>query len=428
MGNLINLLNGIVQFPAKGSGWFPFIGKFVYILISAVYHNGAIGYGLAIIFFTIILKLILLPLDFLNKYFTKKNSNAMAKMKPDLDAVREQYAGDAMKLNQAQREVYQKHGYKMTGFCLFTIVNLFLVMAIFFSVYAAMRSVASYNVQLTVQELQGIYKTYEGNTDKNPEFATAINSAYSKHSVGFLWIKNAWNPDVSWTGAGLTLGEYATYSETIPQTEVDSYKQSLIDAVNSNSNLTAQEKTDQVAAIEQKTNVQLAAEIITNQYNTIYGSLNKTYKRSWNGLFILIILAGATSWLSAFITSKMTATKKNDEIKKDDAQYSMRDVKDQTEKKPPAVDPAMMNRMMKIILPAMMVFFTLSSPTALAIYIITNSVLSTGIALGTNWPVDKILAWQDKRREARGDSTPEIDKSVINPHAKYFKSKRKKEK
>jgi len=84
----------------------------------------------------------------------------------------------------------------------------------------------------------------------------------------------------------------------------------------------------------------------------------------------------------------------------------------------------MVGKVMLFVMPAIMVFFTMSSTAALAIYIITNSLIATGTTLGMNWPVDKLLAWEEKRRVARGD-TPETDTGVINPHAKYFKNKRK---
>jgi len=378
MGNLNELLNGTVQFPSQATGWFPFIGKFVFILTNAIYNNGAIAYGVAIILFTVVLKLILSPLDFCTKYFTKKNTNFMQKIKPDLDAVKEQYAGEPQKLYMAQRQVYQQHGYKMGGFLLFMILNLFVAMAVFFSVFAALRGVADHNVNLTVAELKNAHEiaktegyytpaTADAPAEYTSEYVTLVTEAYDKHAVGFLWIKNIWRQDVPWVNSGI----YPAGDEYV-------------------------------------------------EMNKILADSNET--RSWNGLLVLIILAGLTSWASAWLSSKIMAQKKKTETPRAPVvNYSMRDVKNKAEQMP-TVDPVMMGRIMKIILPAMMVFFTLSSTAALAIYIIANSVLTTILTYAMAYPVDKLLKFQDKKSAQRGD-TPKFDSGVINPHAKYFKSK-----
>jgi YidC/Oxa1 family membrane protein insertase len=414
MGNLIDLLlSAEVLFP-KGEGILPFVGEFVNILIRAFHGGGVISYGVAIIFFTIIFKLMLAPLDFANKYFTKKNQKAMEKMKPELDAVKERHPGDMVKMNQAQQEVYRKHGYKMTGFCLFTIVNLVVVMLVFFSVFTQLRAIADYNVMLTVQSVQAVHQLYQdegvlsndgkleidGHVYDGLTFTEAVNEAYASHSISFLWIRNIWKGDSPLVSARMTEGEYVAYFEI-----TDEHR-----AANP-------EKSD--ATIKSEMNAEIRA-----QFVRIDRSLNAPYKRHWNGLFLLVGLAGATSWASIYLSTKLMASKKKEEKPKEPkAVYSMRDAKNLNDPKVPQIDPQQMQRIMMIALPAMMVLFTLSSTAALAIYIITNSVISTLITLGTNWPVDKLLAWQESRKTDKGPEV--IDPNVINPHAKYFKRRKK---
>lgn len=103
----------------------------------------------------------------------------------------------------------------------------------------------------------------------------------------------------------------------------------------------------------------------------------------------------------------------------------MRDAKNKNETLP-SVDPVMMGKIMKIVLPAMMVFFTLSSTAALAIYIVTNSVVTTVLTFGLTYPVDKLLKYKDNKKAQSGDKTPKFDGGIINPHAKYFKTKGRK--
>jgi len=406
MGDLTNLLlNGIVEFPTSipasapwPLGWFPFIGHFVYNIISAMYGGGAVSYGVAIILFTIILKLILLPMDFLNKYFTKKNSNFMQKIKPEEDELKEQYAADPIQLNRARSALYKKHGYKMGGFCLFMFINILVIAMVFFTVFGALRFVADHNIREQARAVQGVYLEFY-QTDpifdrEGQEFIDAINTAYNQHNVGFLWIQNVWVPDVPWSSS-------STLSRTLYH---------------------------RIGTTPEGFTAEQSAAMLNSQYDAISAAINPSNNRDWNGLLILIILAGVTSWGSAYVNSKMMLKnrKKDDKPKEPKIEYSMRNTKDRSEVKVPTVDPVMMGRIMKIVLPIIMVYFTMISTAALAIYIIMNSVLSTAILFGLNYPVDKLLAWEEKRKKARGDAPPDVEPGTINPHTKYFKNKRKK--
>jgi len=272
---------------------------------------------------------------------------------------------------------------------LFMLANLFIVCAVFFAVFGALRAIAdtNYNVEAHVQEIHATYEEYQG-TD---EFNEKINEAFNNHIVDFLWIKNIWKQDVPWVSANITEGEYVYYSLTAEERESDA-----------------------------------VVEIAKEQYAEIIGVVGDA-NRSWNGLFILVALAGLTSWASAVLSAKIMATKKKEEKKVEPkVVYSMRDTKNTADAQIPTVDPVVMGKIMKFILPAIMVWFTMMNTGALAIYIITNSVLSTLSTMGMNYPVDKLLAWQDKKAKANGKGDGKIDPNVINPHAKYFKKGEKK--
>jgi YidC/Oxa1 family membrane protein insertase len=389
------MIQGVVEFPSHGDGWFPFIGDFVYWLIGSIHAGGVVSYGLAVIIFTFILKLVLLPLDFGNKYFQKKNAAQMAKFKPEEDALKEQYADNPMQFNRARQELYRKNGYKMGGFCLFTILNMFVTLSVFLSVFGALRAVSTYNIKLTSTELNGVYRDFEDNIylqddEYNPDFAGAVNEVYKKHNIGFLWIKNIWKSDIPIESSNLTFAEYSAYVAV---------------------------SDEELEASQYET----ANEFKRAQYDIIFGAVDGQQKRNWNGLFLLIILAGAMTYLSVVLNSKFNQTKKP-EPKKLEAQYSMRDIKKQQDAQMPSMDPAMINKIMKFMLPAIMVIFTLTSTSALAIYIIANSLFSTIFTIGLNYPVNAILKFQEKRAKDRGDTHSDPD--IINPHAKYFKGSR----
>ena len=85
----------------------------------------------------------------------------------------------------------------------------------------------------------------------------------------------------------------------------------------------------------------------------------------------------------------------------------------------PQIDPAAMGKIMKYMLPAIMVIVTFGSTAAFALYIVTGAIIQTSMGYGINYLVDKIIARQEK---AQKDSAP---KSVINPHTRYFKKEYK---
>ena len=77
-----------------------------------------------VILFTVFLKLITLPFDFMSRFSMRKNSLKMEEMRPELEKLQKQYAGDKNLYNQKMMALYKKNGYSMFGSCLPTIITL----------------------------------------------------------------------------------------------------------------------------------------------------------------------------------------------------------------------------------------------------------------------------------------------------------------
>ena len=94
--------------------------------------------GLGIILFTLILKVITLPLDIYSKASMRKNSLKMEKMRPQLEKLQKQYQNDQQTYNAKMMEMYKKNGYSFLGACLPMIVTLviFIVVLNAFSSYS----------------------------------------------------------------------------------------------------------------------------------------------------------------------------------------------------------------------------------------------------------------------------------------------------
>jgi YidC/Oxa1 family membrane protein insertase len=107
-------------------GYFYFITKPLFIAMDWIYH--VVGnFGIAILLITVIIKLIFFPL-------ANKSYASMAKMKavqPEMMAIRERYADDKMKQQQAMMELYKKEKINPIAGCLPMLIQV----PVFFALY-----------------------------------------------------------------------------------------------------------------------------------------------------------------------------------------------------------------------------------------------------------------------------------------------------
>lgn len=107
-------------------GWFYFITKPLFKVMDWVYHLVG-NFGVTILIVTVMLKLALFPL-------ANKSYESMARMKavqPEMLAIRDRYADDRTKQQQAMMELYKKEKINPLAGCLPVIVQI----PIFFALY-----------------------------------------------------------------------------------------------------------------------------------------------------------------------------------------------------------------------------------------------------------------------------------------------------
>ena len=136
-------------------------------ILETIY--GWVGnYGWAIVLFTLLIRLVLLPLDIKSK----KSMRAMNKIQPKVQALQKKYANDKDKLNMKLNELYRKEKVSPMTSCLPMLISL----PILFLMFAAMRNLASdrtIEMILKMKETGVAPSTFEG----------------------WLWIKNVFQPD-----------------------------------------------------------------------------------------------------------------------------------------------------------------------------------------------------------------------------------------
>ena len=85
------------------------------------------NYGVALIVFAVILKLVLLPVT----AKSKRSMMKMSRLTPRLQELQKKYAGDQQKINEATRNLYKEEGVSMGGGCLWSIVPLLILLPLY---------------------------------------------------------------------------------------------------------------------------------------------------------------------------------------------------------------------------------------------------------------------------------------------------------
>ncbi len=85
------------------------------------------NYGVALILFAILVKLILLPMTAKGKKSTMK----MSRMTPRIQAIQKKYANDQQKQSEALRQLYKDEGVSMGGGCLWSFIPILILIPLY---------------------------------------------------------------------------------------------------------------------------------------------------------------------------------------------------------------------------------------------------------------------------------------------------------
>lgn len=360
----MGMLNSISQMLITKAFWSSCINFFVKFLGN---------YGWAIILFTIALKLILVPLDVMQRITMKKQTNMMSTIQPELNKLQVKYANDREMLNKKTSELYQRNNINLKSTCLPLLISMVVTMVIFFSLFQALNGIAKSKDSQIFYELDKCYTTQTEivNSDaylvrladkdeneiekiKQQTINDAVLKCYKeqKKKHGFLWVQNLWKSD-STKSPFVSLKTYKTYYEK----EIN--------------------KIEDEKEFEEK-------------YNSII-EIVQTKNSKHNGCYLLIIIAG----LVTFVVQYLSQRSLNKSNKNAQAQQQS-------------------NKMMLIIMPVVMLIFASTSNALFTLYIITNSIMSAIISK----VIDLII--KDKF-----DDKPTIkkikNKQVVEYSRNYFK-------
>lgn len=349
------------------------LGHLMNGIFNVLNSIGLPNIGLAIIIFTIVIYLCLLPLTYKQQKFSKLQS----KMSPELKAIQDKYKGkkdnDSMLAMQEEtKEVYAKYGVSQTGSCL----QLIIQMPILFALYRVIYSIPAYVT--TVKNAFSPLVDELMETSGASEFLQTLSSA-SQYKGQF-------------TNASFTSGD----SEYIRNTFIDVLNRASTPDWNS---LTAQ-FPDLSASIENTHN-------LLNRFNFFLGlNIGDTpmymirtafSDRNFIMLFagvIVPVLAALTQWINVKLMPQPSQ----------DAKIDPND---------PSAQMQQSMKTMNLMMPLMSAFFCLSLPAGMGIYWIAGAVIRSIQQVVINRHIDKIdIDAEIARNTAKYKEKMEKNKSV----------------
>lgn len=353
-------------------GWFAEILGFI---MNLIFDLGITNIGVAIIIFTLVINIIMIPLT-INQ---QKSQKLQAVIQPEIKAIQDKYKGktdneSAMKMNAETRAVYSKYGTSMAGGCL----PLLIQMPILFGLY------------------QVIYRI--------PAYVTSVRSVFETVSTSLMQQSDYINKISDLAKAVRLPVENNDY--TIPNKVIDLlYK------------FTPEKWTTLSETFPNMSSVLETSVPLIKQMNSFLGiDLSVSPWQGMNNIniaWIIPILAGVTQFIS---TKVMTTNQpKNGE---------------------PENEMAKQMQSMNTVMPIMSVVFCFTLPAGIGIYWIASALARTVIQLLVNYrlkdlDIDKLvesnLAKQNAKRAKQGLPALSANKKVIE-NAKHMDEIEKQEK
>jgi len=353
-------------------GWFAEILGFI---MNLIFDLGITNIGVAIIIFTLVINIIMIPLT-INQ---QKSQKLMAVIQPEIKAIQDKYKGktdneSAMKMNAETRAVYSKYGTSMTGGCLPLLVQ----MPILFGLYQVIYRIPAY-----VTSVRSVFETVATSLMQEPDYINKIGELAKSVRLPIE------NNDYTITNKVIDLlykftpEKWTTLSETFP-------------------NMSGVLETS-IPLIKQM-NSFLGIDLSVSPWQGM---------NNINVAWIIPILAGVTQFIS---TKVMTTNQpKNGE---------------------PENEMARQMQSMNTVMPIMSVVFCFTLPAGIGIYWIASALARTVIQLLVNYrlkdlDIDKLvesnLAKQNAKRAKQGLPALSANKKVIE-NAKHMDEIEKQEK
>lgn len=290
-----------------------FIIDFIYSLVQ--------NYGWAIILFTVVVKLLMLPLQIKSQKGMKKQQM----VQPIIAELQRKYANDKEKLQTEMMKVYKENNVSMMGGCLPLLIQFPILIAL----YRVIQRPLTYLLSVDFKAEDVIEKV----SDVVAKMAADPNVAHAVESVKQL--------------APEKLAEQIHKMYEIQFMTWCRY----LEQINPGSGYAEWTLNFDFLGLD-------ITKVPTAAFSAITNAFNGAPDWSVIGLILIPIIAMFATWLSMKQSQSMTSAKKKD-----------------GEAAPANDTAASMNKTMSVMMPLMTGFFTLTFPSAIGLYWIMSSVM-----------------------------------------------------
>lgn len=353
------------------------LGKILNLIYHLVEWMGVPNIALCIVLFTIVIKMLMLPLTIKQQ----RTAKVSAKMQPEIRAIQEKYRGvdrsdrnAMMRMTEEQQAVYRKYGTSPFGGCLPLILMFLIIFALYRVIYAIPSYVSSVkDMYRPISEsfMQGV----AGGEELSENYTDALKEllSYEKASIRDSSTRKAkkWNEDqlidalsvLNTSAWDRFLGGEPIYKEDkVNETKIedDSYK-----------NWNALVKTEAFQNFINRSEVSEAKDKVL-QVNSFFGKYSVLDPPGWKltPMLLIPILAAVLQYLQTKLSMSL---QKNKDSKNQEAGNMA----------------GGMEGMMKIM-PVISGIFCVFLPLGVGIYWVMNSAVSIAQQAAINKRLDKI--------------------------------------
>ena len=336
------------------------IAKLLGYLMNAIFNGlDAIGIpniGLAIILFTLVIYIALMPLTIKQQKFSKLS----AKMNPEIQEIQAKYKGkkdneSAMKMNEETKAVYEKYGVSPSGSC----IQLVIQMPILFALYRVIYNIPAYVTK--VYDVFNVLALKIVNSDSGQYIINAPEELKSVVSAVKQFSKNIDNNlsdgiiDVLNKTSSVDMAKLSEHYGLASLTYNDNGVDKLILST-----------SDQVGLID-KFNSFLGLNISNSPKDIIINSFHEGRYLLVAGAILVPLLAALTQWINTKLMPQ--AAENNDNQQQNSMQASM--------------------KTMNVMMPIMSAVFCFTLPCGMGIYWIAGAVIRSIQQILINKHLDK---------------------------------------
>ena len=291
---------------------FGYVLEFLYNLVG--------NYGVAIILFSILVKVLMIPISLKQQKSMKKN----AEMQEELKQIQFKYKNDPEKMNQEVMALYKREGASPFSGCLSSIIQIILLLSVFLLV----RSPLTYMVKMdpaVIEKLEAIVSEQNSNTQKS----------YAEIAV-IQYVRNL--------ESASSVSKDENNSENNSENNTDN---------NSTDDFNIQDYADQI------------------NLNMDFLGIDLSQVPTGNLTNFKVLIIPILYVISSFISIKMSSSTNSKKSKEEKLITDGNEKKDE-EKYNPAED---VNKTMMWMMPIMSVSIAIIAPLGLALYWLMNNIL-----------------------------------------------------